>query len=139
MSCVCCRLVSGELPRTLVDEGERCIVMLDRNQAARGHLLVIPKVHVTQWHELDADVAAEMAAKAHGWARAVVEALRPAGYNLLINNGAAAGQDVFHVHLHITPRTPGDGYYEFGGGQHRMSTDEAAALAAELARHAPRR
>jgi histidine triad (HIT) family protein len=139
MSCVLCRIVAGDLPCTLLDEGDGCLVILDRNQAARGHLLVIPKTHVTMWHELDAEIAAEMAGKAHGWARALVEALRPDGYNLLVNNGAAAGQDVFHVHVHITPRSTGDGYYGFGGGHLVLSDSEAAALGAELARHAPTR
>jgi len=139
MSCTFCRIAAGDLPRTLLDEGERCLVILDRNQGARGHLLVIPKVHVVLWHELDAIAAAEMAALAHGWARALVEALRPDGYNVLINNGAAAGQDVSHVHLHLTPRSAGDRYYEFGGGHRALLDDEAAALAAELARHGPRR
>jgi histidine triad (HIT) family protein len=129
MSCTFCRIVAGDLPRTLLDEGERCLVIL----------LVIPRVHAMLWHELDAVVAAEMAAMAHGWSRALVEALRPDGYNVLINNGAAAGQDVWHVHLHITPRSAGDGYYEFGGGHRVLSDDDAAALGAELARHGPRR
>jgi histidine triad (HIT) family protein len=139
MTCTFCRIAAGELPGTVLDEGGHCLVLLDRNQAARGHMLVIPRVHVMLWHELDAVVAAEMAAMAHGWACALVEALRPDGYNVLINNGVAAGQDVLHVHLHITPRSAGDRYYEFGGGHRVLSDDEAAALGAELARHAPRR
>lgn len=139
MSCAFCRIVAGDLQSTLLDEGEGCLVILDRNQAALGHVLVIPKVHVTLWHELDARVAAEMAAKVHGWARALVQALRPDGYNVLINNGAAAGQDVSHVHVHITPRSAGDRYYEFGGRHRVLSDTEAAALGAELARHAPTR
>jgi histidine triad (HIT) family protein len=138
MSCVFCRIVTGELPSTLLDDGERCLVILDRNQAARGHMVVIPKVHVMLWHELDAAVAAEMATKAHIWARVLVNTLHPAGYNLLSNNGAAAGQDVWHVHLHITPRSAGDRYYEFGGSQLVLSDAEAAALGAELTRHGPK-
>jgi histidine triad (HIT) family protein len=138
MGCTFCRIVAGDLQSTLLDEGERCLVILDRNQAARGHMLVIPRLHVVLWHELEAIVAAEMAAKAHGWARALVEALRPDGYNVLINNGVAAGQDVSHVHLHITPRSAGDHYYEFGGDHRVLSDEEVAALGAELARHRPR-
>lgn len=139
MSCTFCRIVAGDLQSTRLDEGEQCLVILDRNQAARGHMLVVPRAHVMLWHELEAMVAAEMAAKAHDWARALVEALRPDGYNLLVNNGAAAGQDVSHVHLHITPRSAGDRYYEFGGNHRVLSEDEAAALGDELTRHRPRR
>jgi histidine triad (HIT) family protein len=130
--CVFCRILRGELPKTLVDESEHCLVMLDRNQAARGHLLVISKPHVALWHELDSHVVAEMTSKAHRWARVMVEALSPDGYNLLMNNGPAAGQDVFHAHLHITPRTAGDGYYRYGGNHQVLAADEAAALADHL-------
>jgi histidine triad (HIT) family protein len=138
MSCTFCRIVAGDLGKTLLDEDEQCLVILDRNQAARGHMLVIPKLHVMLWHELDPAVVAEMAAKAHVWARALVDALHPDGYNVLINNGVAAGQDVSHVHVHITPRSTGDRYYEFGGGHRVLSGAEAAALGAELMRHRPR-
>jgi histidine triad (HIT) family protein len=126
--CVFCRILKGELQCTLVDDGEHCLVILDRNQAARGHLLVIPKQHVTLWHELDHSVVVEMTLKAHRWARALVEALRPDGYNLLMNNGAAAGQDVFHAHLHITPRSIDDGYYQFGGKHQVLAEGDASAL-----------
>jgi diadenosine tetraphosphate (Ap4A) HIT family hydrolase len=115
-----------------VDESEHCVVILDRNQAARGHLLIIPKHHVELWHDLDASVAADMSALAHVWAQTLVEALKLEGYNLLLNAGAVAGQDVFHAHLHITPRTAGDGYYRFGGNIQVATAEEAAALGAFL-------
>jgi histidine triad (HIT) family protein len=130
--CTFCRILQGELGKTLVDEGDHCLVILDRNQAARGHLLVIPKQHATLWHELAPPVVAEMTVMAHRWAGALVEALRPDGYNLLMNNGAAAGQDVFHAHLHITPRSAGDRYYQFGGHHQLLSDDDASALGALL-------
>lgn len=126
--CAFCRLFAGELPHVLVDEAEHCAVVLDRNQAARGHLLVIAKQHVALWHELEPAAVIEMAALAHRWAGVLVEALRPDGYNLLMNNGAAAGQDVFHAHLHITPRATGDGYYRYGGGHEVLAERDAAAL-----------
>lgn len=126
--CVFCGILTGKLQSTLVEEGEHCVVILDRNQAARGHLLVIPKRHVMLWHELERPVVVEMTLKAHRWSGVLVEALRSDGYNLLVNNGAAAGQDVFHAHLHITPRSIGDGYYEFSGNHRVLSESEASAL-----------
>jgi len=128
MECTFCKILRGELSKTLVDESEHCLVILDRNQAARGHLLVIPKRHVALWHELDLAVVNEMTAKAHRWAAVLVEAVNPDGYNLLLNNGAAAGQDVFHAHLHITPRSTGDGYYRFGGKHQILADADASAL-----------
>src|SRR5258706_5201186 len=80
MECAFCAIVRGELAKTLVDEGEHCLVILDRNQAARGHLLVIPKRHVALWHDLDLSVVTEMTAKAHRWATVLVEAVNPDGY-----------------------------------------------------------
>jgi histidine triad (HIT) family protein len=136
--CTFCRIVQGELAKTLLDDGQHCLVILDRNQAARGHLLVIPKQHVTLWHELDLAAVAEMTVKAHRWAAVLVQALRPAGYNLLVNNGVVAGQDVPHVHLHVTPRAAGDGYYRFGGG-HQVLTEADATALGDLLRAASRR
>src|SRR4051794_34309974 len=128
MGCIFCGIVRGGVGGTPVDEGEHCLVILDRNQAARGHLLVIPRRHVTLWHELDLAVVTEMTAKAHRWATVLVEAVHPDGYNLLMNNGAAAGQDVFHAHLHITPRSTGDGYYRYGGKHQVLADGDALAL-----------
>jgi diadenosine tetraphosphate (Ap4A) HIT family hydrolase len=62
----------------------------------------------------------------------LVQTIAPEGYNLLMNNGRAAGQDVFHAHLHITPRSSGDGYYAFGGHQRLLTAQEADELAAKL-------
>jgi histidine triad (HIT) family protein len=132
VGCTFCRIVHGELTKTLVDEGPHCLVILDRNQAARGHLLIIPRRHVTLWHELEPEVVTEMTEKAHRWAAVLAETLRPDGYNLLMNNGGAAGQDVPHAHLHITPRSSGDGYYRFGGRHEVLAGDDASALGERL-------
>jgi hypothetical protein len=69
-----------------------------------------------------------MTALAHAWAKTLTKALLPDGYNLLLNAGGAAGQDVFHAHLHITPRAVGDDYYRFGGKVQTLAAEEAAAL-----------
>lgn len=103
--CVFCRIVAGTLPGAILDRGPRSTVILDHNQAARGHLLVLAKRHVTLFHELDAETAAELGAMAHKWAGVLVRALAPAGYNVLVNNGKSAGQEVPHVHVHVVPKT----------------------------------
>ena len=102
--CIFCRVVAGTVDAAILDRGPRSIVILDRNQAARGHLLVLPHVHATLWHELDADTAAELGAMAQKWAGVLVRALAPVGYNLLVNNGKAAGQEVPHAHMHVIPK-----------------------------------
>ena len=136
MSCTFCRIIAGDLPSTRLADDDTCLVLLDRNQAARGHLLVIPRAHVTRFHELDAQVAGRVMHHVHAWAGALAAALRPEGYNILVNNGAAAGQDIDHVHVHVVPRSAGDGYYAFGGNHATLSDAEVAALADDLRRHA---
>ena len=101
---------------------------------------MIPREHVPLWHQLALPVVTDVTAKAHRWARVLVEALRPDGYNLLTNNGAAAGQDIPHAHLHVTPRSTGDGYYRVGGAAEVLGDEEAAALGSllrEIARQVP--
>jgi len=132
MDCTFCRILEGRFEGTVLEDGEHGVVILDRNQAARGHLLIIPRRHVTLWHELEPAVVAEMTAMAHRWARVLVETLRPDGYNLLMNNGAAAGQDVPHAHLHVTPRWTGDGYYRFGGKVEVLAEEDVVALVTAL-------
>lgn len=108
--CLFCRIVSGEIPAATVYEDDDLIVFLDLNQAARGHLLIVPRTHVASWHETDWEILASMSRIAAEMAPAVVQAMEADGYNLQLNNGRAAGQEIFHVHLHLIPRWKRDGY-----------------------------
>jgi histidine triad (HIT) family protein len=130
--CTFCRILRGELPKVFVEDGRHAVAFLDRNQAARGHLLIVARAHVASWHELDEATISEMALMSHRWSRRLTTVLHVQAYNLLVNNGAAAGQDVMHAHLHLTPRVTGDGYYEFGYKVTRLAEDEVHALEALL-------
>jgi histidine triad (HIT) family protein len=130
--CTFCRILRGELPKVFVEEGRNAVAFLDRNQAARGHILVVARAHVANWHELDEDTVVEMSLLSHRWSRRLTTVLDVQAYNLLVNNGAAAGQDVMHAHLHVTPRVTGDGYYEFGNQVTQLAGDELRALEALL-------
>ncbi|MBA2390323.1 MAG: HIT family protein [Geodermatophilaceae bacterium] len=99
----------GEIPAATVHEDDEAIVFLDINQAIKAHLLIVPRVHAAQWHELDDGTMAHVARLTAQWAPAVVAAVDADGYNLLLNNGEAAGQEVMHVHFHLIPRKRGDG------------------------------
>lgn len=121
--CIFCEIVRGEIPATVVHQDEHAVIFLDRNQAAKGHLLISPRAHHEQWHQLDNETAAHLGKLAAEFAPAVLAAFGADGYNLLQNNGEAAGQEVMHVHLHLIPRWHRDGY--FGGGPaHRMADAE---------------
>jgi histidine triad (HIT) family protein len=130
--CTFCRILARELPKVFLDERPNAVVFLDRNQAARGHLLIVPRHHVTTWDELDEATAIEIATLSLRWARILRATLGVTAYNLLMNNGAAAGQDTMHAHLHVTPRVAGDGYYQFGGKVVVPAEDEVRALEASL-------
>jgi histidine triad (HIT) family protein len=130
--CVFCGIVDGDVQATILEQDNVAAVFLDQNQAARGHILIVPRAHVAYWHELDADTAAHIGRLARKWAEAINTALLPDGYNISVNNGEAAGQDVFHVHMHITPRARGDGYFTFSGRVTMASEDQKREIANQL-------
>ncbi|MFS8651701.1 MAG: HIT family protein [Caldibacillus sp.] len=109
--CVFCKIINGELPSAKVYEDEHVFAFLDLSQVTKGHTLVIPKKHVPNVYELSEEVAANLFKAVPKIANAVKKAYEPIGLNVLNNNGEAAGQSVFHIHLHIIPRYgKGDGF-----------------------------
>ena len=121
--CVFCNMVAGNIPVASVYEDEVVLAFLDIGPISDGHTLVIPKRHCPSLHECDTEVLAQVATRLGKVARAVAAAVGADGYNLLSNNGAAAGQVVEHLHFHIIPRTRGDAVfrqwptYEYEQGQ----------------------
>lgn len=107
--CVFCRMVAGEIPTARVYEDDEVLAFLDIGPISDGHTLVIPKRHCTRVHECDPQVVSAVAARLGRIAAAVVAAMDADGYNVLANNGSAAGQVVDHLHFHIIPRKAGDG------------------------------
>lgn len=108
-NCVFCRIVAGELPCSLVYEDDRVICFLDIAPLAPGHALVVPREHHTSITTLPGATAGHMMARAPRIAQALTRASGGDGFNLLLSNGACAGQVVPHVHLHLLPRCPEDG------------------------------
>lgn len=103
------KILRGELPCHRVYENDQVLAFLDINPISQGHTLLIPKQEVAYFHELDETHAQAMGQALPRLCKAVLEATGAEGYNLLQNNGAAAGQAVFHVHVHIIPRYPSQG------------------------------
>lgn len=106
--CIFCRIVAGELPSSRVHEDERTVAFMDINPAARGHLLVIPKVHARDLLDIDPEDLAACAVTAQALAARVADRLGADGVNLLNACGPAAWQTVFHFHIHVIPRWDGD-------------------------------
>jgi histidine triad (HIT) family protein len=107
--CVFCRIVAREIPATVVHEDEHVLVFMDLGQVNPGHVLVAVKAHAENLYELtDAQAGAVLRAAARV-ARAIRDAFKPEGLSVYQANGAAAGQTVFHYHVHLVPRHDGDG------------------------------
>lgn len=106
--CIFCKIIAGEIPCFKLYEDDRVLSFMDINPFNDGHCLVIVKDHAENVFEADpVDLEASMRA-VQRVASAVDRALSPGGLNLIQANGAAAGQTVFHYHMHIFPRRNGD-------------------------------
>ncbi len=102
--CIFCKLANGEIPTNKIYEDERFTVIMDANPVSRGHSLIIPKNHYENVFELGDEEVAAVYPLAKRLATGMKEALSADGLNILQNNGAAAGQSVFHFHMHLIPR-----------------------------------
>jgi histidine triad (HIT) family protein len=106
--CLFCGIVAGDIPSQIVDSDDRTIAFMDINPATRGHALVVPRAHSADLLEIEPMDLEACALAAQRLAKRMKEALKPAGINLLNASGTAAWQTVFHFHIHVIPRYPGD-------------------------------
>ena len=106
--CVFCGIVEGEVPSFKVYEDDQVLAYLDINPFSKGHTLVIPKEHSKGLLDTGDQVLCDLIAKVKKIAAHIAFALGCDGFNILQNNGDAAGQTVRHVHFHIIPRWTGD-------------------------------
>ena len=102
--CIFCKLANGEIPTNALYEDDIVKVIFDANPAAKGHVLILPKEHFDNIYSMDAETAAKIFTIATEVAKAQKAELNPDGLNILQNNGEAAGQTVFHFHMHLVPR-----------------------------------
>lgn len=109
--CIFCAIVAGRAAASRVYEDDAYLAFLDVNPVTPGHLLVIPKQHHVGLADLPAEAGKEMFRIAHELAGTIRgSGLRCEGVNLFLADGEPAGQEVFHVHLHVFPRFRGDGF-----------------------------
>ena len=108
-ACVFCKIVAGQIPSTRVYEDDSTLVFMDIGEVNPGHVLVAVKAHVENIFGLNDALAAAVFRTAARAARAVQKAYAPEGVTLYQANGAAAGQTVYHFHLHLVPRYAHDG------------------------------
>jgi len=105
--CIFCKIAAGTIPAKLVHEDDDVVAFRDLNPQAPVHVLVIPRKHIATVNDLQADDAA-LVGKMFLVAQSVsnAEAVSEAGYRLVMNTNAQAGQSVFHIHLHLLGGRP---------------------------------
>jgi histidine triad (HIT) family protein len=132
--CIFCKIVARQAPAHVVYEDAATLAFMDLFPAAEGHLLVIPKRHVINLLDSDDADLARIGPLARRLAHAQRRALEPDGIAVVQLNGAAAGQTVWHYHLHLIPRRKGDSMQVHGRvqGDAARLADVAKRIAAEL-------
>ena len=133
-ACIFCAVSAGQAERSLVYEDETSVAVMDISPVNPGHVLVMPKEHVSGLDDLHADTGSHLFAIALRISRALRRSpVRSEGINVWVADGEAAGQDVFHVHLHVVPRFEGDPLrIERAGGNAAASREELDRVASEI-------
>lgn len=102
--CIFCKIAAGEIPSKTLYEDEQFRVILDISPASKGHAIILPKNHADNLYELSDEDASKIFTVAKKTATVMKDILHCDGLNVLQNNGEAAGQSVFHLHVHLIPR-----------------------------------
>lgn len=129
-NCIFCRIVAGEAPSHRVYEDGEVLVFMDIRPVSQGHTLIIPKQHFENLFEATEDAMASVARISVRIANAIRTVFEPDGVFVAQTNGAAAGQTVFHYHLHLIPRWQGGDLQVHG--RREATASELAGLAARL-------
>ncbi len=129
--CIFCKMVAGEIPVTKIYEDEVVLAFLDIGPLSDGHTLLISKEHFEKLHDCPSELLGEVCSRLGRIAKAAADAMNADGYNVLCNNGAAAGQLVGHLHFHIIPRNTGDGVFNRWPAS-RYAEGQIEAIAAKI-------
>jgi histidine triad (HIT) family protein len=111
VECVFCAIVAGDVPADIVLDEPDLVAFLDRRPVFKGHLLLVPRAHVVTLPDLPAELRDPLLAAAQRLATAVVDGLGAQGSFVAMNN--VVSQSVAHLHVHVVPRTKGDGLRGF--------------------------
>lgn len=123
------KIIDREIPATIVYEDDNFIAILDINPVNIGHTLVIPKHPWANMYEMPAEDFGHMMQVVHILGVKIKDTLEADGINIIMNNDPAAGQVVFHAHVHIIPRYVGDGHEHWHGA--RNYNDGEAEMVAD--------
>lgn len=132
-ACIFCRIVEGKEKASFVAQGSDAVAFLDLHPINEGHTLIVPRKHTASIGDVDEIAAVAMWSLARRVAAGLqASGLRCEAINLFLADGAAAGQEVFHSHLHVIPRWQGDGFRiefppHYGAAAERKTLDDIAA------------
>ncbi len=129
--CIFCKIANGDIPAATLFEDEEFRVVLDLGPASKGHALILPKDHYADLYEIDEEVAGRVFKLAKKMATKMTEALGCDGFNIVQNNKPAAGQTVFHFHMHLIPRYDGDNA-QFGWNAGSLSDEDREDILAKM-------
>lgn len=115
--CIFCKIVGGELPANKILETETTLAFLDIDPVNHGHSLIIPKEHFENIYEIPDETLGDVIKTAKRVAKGVKKGLGVDGVNVTMNNEPAAGQVVFHLHIHVIPRYHNDGHKHWKGAR----------------------
>ena len=131
--CLFCKIAAGQIPSTRVFEDDLCVAFMDIGPVVPGHVLVVPRAHHDGITSTPPELAARLVQVAQRIAIAQKKALGADAVNVFTNDGALAGQSVFHTHFHVIPQFAGR-HHDWNWASHPYaSPDDAAALAARIA------
>lgn len=136
MASIFARIVAGEIPAIKVYEDDETLAFMDINPATPGHTLVVLKQELPGLLDLPPELLVKIMLTTQRVARAIVATLKPHGFNIIQNNGRAAGQTVFHYHIHIIPRWDNDNalpLWEPNKPDREVLLSMAAAISAAIA------
>ena len=126
--CLFCKIVEGTIPSYKIAESTNFLAFFDIQPNAEGHTLVIPKKHVTNLLELPEYLGNEYVEFLQRVADAVVAGTGSEGFNILMRNGSAAGQEIFHFHTHLLPRKSQDGLTSSFGPHKKFTPEHFVAI-----------
>lgn len=115
-ACIFCQIIEGTLPSSQVYQDESCVAFMDLQPVNPGHVLVVSNVHFKDLADLPAHIGSHLFQVAQRIALSLSDTgVKNEGIDLFLAHGKAAGQEIFHVHLHVIPRYEGDGFgFKFG-------------------------
>ncbi len=132
-TCVFCDIASGTSPASIVYQDDAILAFMDITPVNLGHILIVPRKHATYVAEMDEEVGKSLFKVTMRIEQAIRNSdVRCEGINLYLADGVAAGQEIYHVHMHVFPRFMGDSFRIFSGGVASLSRRELDGIAASI-------